>query len=85
MITSDLRKGDRIIEIPAEETYFQEGDHIRIKRTRETGRVNATDGGLVYVLIDQTHEIRLFSALVQEDAFIEFIAPEADGTRGEGG
>jgi len=27
----------------------------------------------------------LVNALVQEDAFIEFIAPEAEGTRGEGG
>jgi hypothetical protein len=85
MIASDLSKGDRIMEIHAEGTYFQEGDHVCIKRTRETGRVSATDGGLVYVRRDQTHEIRLFSALVQEDVFIEFIAPEAEGTRGEGG
>jgi hypothetical protein len=27
-----------------------------------------------------TNEIRLFSALVEEDAFIEFITPEAEGT-----
>ena len=49
------------MEIHAEETYFQEGDHVRIKRTREIGRVSATDGGLVYVLMDQTHMCRMCS------------------------
>ena len=68
------------MEIHTEGTYFQEGDHVRIKRTRETGRVNATDGGVVYVHMDQTDEIRLFSALAGEDAFIEFITPEVEGT-----
>jgi hypothetical protein len=56
MIASDLSKGDRIMQIHAEGTYFQDGDHVRIKRTWETGRVNATDGGVVYVFMDQTHE-----------------------------
>jgi hypothetical protein len=56
MIASDLSKGDRIMQIHAEGTYFQDGDHVRIKRTWETGRVNATDGGIVYVFMDQTHE-----------------------------
>ena len=66
------------MQMHAEGSYLQEGDHVRIKCTRETGRVNATDGGVVYVLMDQTDEIRLFSALVEEDALIEFIAPEAE-------
>jgi hypothetical protein len=85
MIASDLSKGDRIMQIHAEGTYFQDGDHVRLIRTWETGRVNATDGGVVYVLMDQTHEIRLFSALVEEDSLIEFITPEAEGIRREGG
>ena len=56
MIASDLSKGDRIMQIHAEGPYFQDGDHVRSKRTWETGRVNATDGGIVYVFMDQTHE-----------------------------
>jgi hypothetical protein len=57
-------------------TYFQEGDHVRIKRTQKTGRVNATDGGVVYVLMDETNETKLFSAYVDKDASIELITPE---------
>ncbi len=44
------------MQIHAEGPYFQDGDHVRSKRTWETGRVNATDGGIVYVFMDQTHE-----------------------------
>jgi hypothetical protein len=54
-------------------TYFQEGDRVRIKRTGETGRINATDGGVVYVLMDGTNETRLFEAYVDEDAYIELV------------
>ncbi len=54
-------------------TYFQEGDHVRLKRTGETGRINAVDGGVVYVLIDKTNETKLFSAYVDEDASIELV------------
>ena len=68
------------METNAEGTYFQEGDHLRIKRTGETGRVNATDGGVVYVLMDDTHETRLFSARSDEDASIELVTPEAEET-----
>ena len=57
----------------------QEGDRVRIKRTGETGRSNATDGGVVYVLIDSTNETKLFAAYVDEDAYIEF-APEVEAT-----
>ncbi len=57
-------------------TYFQEGDHVRIKRTQETGRINATDGGVVYVLMDKTNVTKLFSAYVDKDASIELITPE---------
>ena len=57
-------------------TYFQEGDAVRIKRTGETGRINATDGGVVYVLMDKTNETALFSAYVDADAAIELVTPE---------
>ena len=62
-------------------TYFQEGDHVRIKRTGEKGRVNAADGGLVYVLIDETNETKLFSAYVDEDAYIELITEPEETKR----
>lgn len=61
----------------ADGTYFQEGDRVRIKRTGDTGRVNATDGGVVYVLMDTTDETKLFSAYVDEDAYIE-LAPTTE-------
>jgi hypothetical protein len=64
------------METTASGTYFQEGDRVRIIRTRETGRINATDGGVVYVLLDGTNETKLFSAYVDEDAYIELITPE---------
>ena len=68
------------METNAEGTYFQEGDHLRVKRTGESGRVNATDGGVVYVLMDGTNETRLFSARADEDATIELVIPEAEET-----
>jgi len=61
-------------------TYFQEGDSVRIKRTGETGIINAADGGVVYVLMDETHETKLFSAYVDEDAYIKLVTPEAEKT-----
>jgi hypothetical protein len=64
------------METTREGTYFQEGDHVRIKRTGETGRVNATDGGVVYVLMDETNETKLFSAYADEDAYIELVTSE---------
>ncbi len=63
------------METNVDGTYFREGDHVRIKRTGETGRINAADGGVVYVLIDGTNETRLFSAYVDEDANIELVTP----------
>lgn len=57
-------------------TYFQEGDAVRIKRTGETGRINATDGGVVYVLMDETNETNVFSAYADEDAYIEIVPLE---------
>jgi hypothetical protein len=57
-------------------TYFQEDDRVRIKRTGELGRVNATDGGVVYVLMDGTNETKVFSAYVDTDAYIELVTLE---------
>jgi len=64
------------METNADGTFFQEGDRVRIKRTRETGRINALDGGVVYVRMDDTNEAKLFSAYVDEDAYIELVTPE---------
>ncbi len=61
------------METNADGTFFQEGDQIRIKRTGEEGRVNATDGGVVYVVMDKTREAKIFSAAVDEDATIELV------------
>jgi hypothetical protein len=63
------------METTADGTYFQEGDHVRIKTTGETGRVNAIAGGVVYVLMDETNESKLFAAYVDEDAIVELIHP----------
>ncbi len=59
-------------------TFFQEGDQVRIKRTGEKGRINATDGGVVYVLMDKTNEAKIFSVSIDEDAYIELFLPEAN-------
>jgi hypothetical protein len=64
------------METTADGTFFQEGDHVRLKRTGETGRINATAGGVVYVLMNDTNESRLFAAYVDEDAAIELVARE---------
>ncbi|MGB8347530.1 MAG: hypothetical protein WCD86_21790 [Ktedonobacteraceae bacterium] len=68
-------KGGTAMETNADGTYFQERDHVRVKRTGETGRVNAADGGVVYVVMDGTNETRVFSAFVEEDATIELVIP----------
>ncbi len=68
------------METNADGTYFQEGDHVRIKRTGETGRINAADGGVVYVLMDASNELKLFSASVDEDAYIELVTPGVEET-----
>ena len=61
------------METNAEGTYFEEGDRVRIIRTGEQGNINATDAGVVYMLIDGTEETKLFSARVDKDAYIELI------------
>jgi hypothetical protein len=68
------------METNAEGTYFQVGDHVRIKHTQETGTINAADGGVVYVLLDGTNESKFFSASVDEDAYIELVPAEDEAT-----
>ena len=68
------------METNADGTYFQIGDHVRIKNTLETGRINAADGGVVYVLMDGTNETKLYSAYVDEDAYIELVTAEGEAT-----
>jgi hypothetical protein len=67
------------METTREGSYLQEGDRVRIKRTRETGRINATDGGVVYVLMDESNETKLFSASADGDAYIELVTLEHPG------
>ena len=55
------RKKIKGMETNTDGTYFQEGDLVRVKRTGEQGRVNATDGGVVYVIMSGTNETRVFS------------------------
>lgn len=64
------------METTADGTFFQEGDYIRIKSTQETGRINASSGGVVYVLMDNTNESRLFAAYIDTDAAIELVTTE---------
>ena len=61
-------------------TYFQVGDHVRIKHTQETGTITAADGGVVYVLLDGTNKSKVFSASVDEDAYIELVTQEDEVT-----
>jgi len=68
------------METNTDGTYFQEGDHIRIKLTGEQGIINAADGGVVYVLMDDTNETKIFSAYVDADAYIELVTPETKST-----
>jgi hypothetical protein len=72
-----MRKANSNMETNTDGTFFQEGDYIRIKRTGQQGRVNATDGGVVYVVMDETNEAKIFSAYVDEDASIELVLTEA--------
>lgn len=64
------------MEINENGAFFQEGDHVRIKRTGEQGYVDATDGGVVYVLMHATNETKVFSAAIDEDAYIELVTLE---------
>ena len=68
------------METNADGTYFQVGDHVRIKRTQETGTINAADGGVVYVLLDETNEPTFFSASIHEDTYIELVTAEDEAT-----
>lgn len=67
------------METTTDGTFFQEGDHVRLKHTTETGRINATAGGVAYVLMDGTDESRIFAAYADADAAIELVAREDMG------
>ncbi len=62
------------MEINTDGTYFQQGDRVRLKLTGEQGIVNAADGGMVYVTMEVSNDIKMFSAYVDEDAYIEIIS-----------
>ena len=64
-------------------TYFQEGDCVRVRQTGEQGRINAADGGVVYVIMDGTRETRLFSARLDEDSYIELVTAQVEVVPGE--
>jgi hypothetical protein len=68
------------METNADGTYFQVGAHVRIKCTQETGTINTTDGGVVYVLLDGTNETKFFAAYADEDAYIELVTAEDEAT-----
>ena len=75
-----IRKANTTMETNEDGTYFQVGDHVRIKNTQETGTITAADGGVVYVLLDGTNESKVFSAYVDEDAYIELVTAEGEAT-----
>jgi len=68
------------METNGDGTSFQEGDLVRIKRTGEQGHINAVDGGVVYVIMDETQETKLFSASSDEDASIEIVTHNVGST-----
>jgi len=60
--------------------YFQVGDYMRIKRIQETDTITATDGSVVYVFLDETNELKFFSASIHEDTYIELVTAEDEAT-----
>ena len=85
-LTSCVPFQEFLLTVNRNGTYFQVGDHVRIKRIQETGTINATDGGVVYVFLDATNGTNLFSAYVDEDAYIELVTARGEATllQGEG-
>jgi hypothetical protein len=53
---------------------------MRIKRIQETDTITATDGGVVYLLLDETNEPTFFSASIHEDTYIELATAEDEAT-----
>ena len=70
------RKENRGMETTADGTFFQEGDLVRLKHTTQTGRINATAGGVAYVLMDGTNESRLFAVYADADTVLELVPQE---------
>jgi hypothetical protein len=72
----ERRKAERTMEI-TDGIAYQEGDHSRLKHTREIGRITVTVGGVVYALMDGTNESELFAAYVEKDTYyIGLVTPE---------
>jgi hypothetical protein len=59
---------------------------VRITRIQETGTITAADGGVVYVLLDGTNGTNLFSAYVDDDAYVELFTSRGEAIllQGEG-
>ena len=59
---------------------------MRITRIQETGTITAADGGVVYVLLDGTNGTNLFSAYVDDDAYVELVTSRGEAIllQGEG-
>ena len=59
---------------------------MRIKRIQETGTINAADGGVVHVLLDGTNGTNLFSAYVDDDAYVKLFTSRGEAIllQGEG-
>jgi hypothetical protein len=58
-----------------QQTVLQEGDHIALRCTfaRETGRIRALTEDFVYVLMDYTHERRIFATYSDGESTMELI------------
>jgi hypothetical protein len=53
---------------------FQKRVHVHIERTGEIRRIDACNGGAVYVLMDGIDESELFAADLDKDAyFVELV------------
>ncbi len=61
------------METTVDGTFFQEGDRVRVKDTKEMGLINGESGGVVYVLMDSTNTIRIFAAYLDADSAIEIV------------
>ena len=53
---------------------------MRITHKQETDTITATDGGVVYVILDGSNEPTIFSASLHEDTYIELVTAEDEAT-----
>ena len=59
---------------------------MHITCIQETGTINAADGGVVHVLLDGTNRTNLFSAYVDDDAYVKLFTSRGEAIllQGEG-